>query len=268
MKKTLIFLLLSALCTVACKKDKVDVWVDNSPIIDFKDPRFLDALMEISETNNGRPYTDGQKAYTTFKDMNGDGKVSEKEAARVQYLDLDGQIKNISEISYFTSLEVLICSDNDIREIDVTKNTMLTGLDCSNNSISYIDISKNKTLVSLDCSINEFQSIDVSECKELKTLNCANNRITRLGLDECSALEDLDCNSNSLTTLNLSDCTELRSLDCSFNSISVLDLSLNKNLRSISCTENPLRRIILYEYAKLPESFLNTYKDMIEGYLW
>ena len=247
MKKTLIFLLLSALCTVACKKDKVDVWVDNSPIIDFKDPRFLDALMEISETNNGRPYTDGQKAYTTFKDMNGDGKVSEKEAARVQYLDLDGQIKNISEISYFTSLEVLICS---------------------NNSISYIDISKNKALVSLDCSINEFQSIDVSECKELKTLNCANNRITRLGLDECSALEDLDCNSNSLTTLNLSDCTELRSLDCSFNSISVLDLSLNKNLRSISCTENPLRRIILYEYAKLPESFLNTYKDMIEGYLW
>jgi Leucine-rich repeat (LRR) protein len=244
MKKTLILLLLSALCMVSCKKDKVDVWVDESPIIDFKDPRFMNALMEISDMYGEYPHSDGSRTYKSFKDMNGDGKVSEQEAARVEFLDLNGyKIRNIDELGFFTSLEILYCQNNLLENIDVSKSTRLKELNCMGNRLSGLDISKSSELESLNCSINSLSVLDVSNCKELKTLDCSDNQLTRLDVSECK---------------------ELRSLNCSDNQISSLDVSKCKYMESLSISNNPIKSLTIYQYYILPESFIDSYKDIIE----
>lgn len=180
MKKILIAILpLLAVGFTSCKKDKVDVWRDDSPIIDFKDTRLLKALMEISDRY------DGDRTYTAFKDMNGDGKVSEKEAARVQYLDLSGyNIRDFSEIAFFSSLEILYCYNNDLRDLDISKNTRLKELNCMGNKLTSLDISKNTTLTSLNCKLNGLTSLDVNGCSSLKKLSCENNDLSRLILSQ------------------------------------------------------------------------------------
>ena len=88
-------------------------------------------------------------------------------------------------------------------------------------------------------------------------------------MSKCAGLEELNCSTNSISTLDVSECTELKSLDCSFNQLTVLDLSNNKYLETVTCNNNDnLENIILYEYADLPQSFLETYKDIISGYIW
>ena len=77
MKKILLLALpLMGMCFASCEKNNEEEWTDDSPIIQFKDPKFLEALMITSNTVIGGDYT-------WFQDMNNDGQVSEKEAARL-----------------------------------------------------------------------------------------------------------------------------------------------------------------------------------------
>ena len=48
MKKILLLVAAAAVTAVSCNKNRVDIWVDNSPIIEFKDPRVQNALIELS----------------------------------------------------------------------------------------------------------------------------------------------------------------------------------------------------------------------------
>ena len=130
MKKILLLALpLMAMCFASCEKDK---WTDDSPIIQFKDPRFLEALLEIA-------------------DKNGDGQISEKEASIVTYMPLyavngRAEIRAMDELKYFTALEVLYCWGNQLTSLDVSNNTALTELDCSENQLTSLDVSNNTAL--------------------------------------------------------------------------------------------------------------------------
>ena len=63
MKKILLFALpLMVMCTASCEKDKEEVWTDDSPIIQFKDPKFLEAVL--------KPYN--------AADKNSDGQIPKK----------------------------------------------------------------------------------------------------------------------------------------------------------------------------------------------
>ncbi len=138
MKKILLLALpLMAMCFASCEKDK---WTDDSPIIQFKDPRFLEALLEIA-------------------DKNGDGQISEKEASIVTYMPLyavngRAEIRAMDELKYFTALEVLYCWGNQLTSLDVSNNTALTELDCSENQLTSLDVSNNTALTSLGCGWN------------------------------------------------------------------------------------------------------------------
>lgn len=81
MKKILLLALpLMVMCAVSCEKDKEkeeEVWTDDSPIIQFKDPRFLEAILINNYDNEGNSI-----------DKNSDGQISEKEASIVTYLQL------------------------------------------------------------------------------------------------------------------------------------------------------------------------------------
>ena len=154
MKKVLLLALpLMVMCAVSCEKNKEE-WTDDSPIIQFKDPRFLEAILSY----------DDEWEFIDI-DKNGDGQISEKEAAAVMdiALDLSGNdIRYMDEIRYFTALTSLNCYDNQLTSLDVSNNTALTFLNCDDNQLTSLDVSNNTALTFLNCDDNQLTSLDVS----------------------------------------------------------------------------------------------------------
>ena len=224
MKKLFLFTLLAivAISFNACSKD--ETWPDDSPIIEFKDSYFLEALVK------GTDDYDGSKI-----DKNGDGKISEKEASVVRGLRLsDFKIRCIDEISYFTALETLYCDHNQLTSLDVSKNTELMGLNCDNNQLTSLDLSKNTKLDWLFCVNNQLTSLDLSKNTKLGWFYCNNNQLTSLDVSKNTELSYLYCNNNQLTSLDLSKNAELYSLNCSGNNLKSVIVQRNYNYRLIS----------------------------------
>ena len=191
MKKLFLFTLLAivAISFNACSKD--ETWPDDSPIIEFKDSYFLEALVK------GTDDYDGSKI-----DKNGDGKISEKEASVVRGLRLsDFKIRCIDEISYFTALETLYCDHNQLTSLDVSKNTELDTLHCDNNQLTSLDVSKNTKLGWFYCDNKQLTSLDVSKNTELSYLYCNNNQLTSLDLSKNAELYSLNCSGNNLKSV-------------------------------------------------------------------
>lgn len=63
-------------------------------------------------------------------------------------------IADLTGIEYFTSLKTLNCSNNEIAELDLTKNTRLTNVDCTSNQLTSLTLSPNSPLSSLSCAHN------------------------------------------------------------------------------------------------------------------
>jgi len=71
----------------------------------------------------------------------------------------------------------LICSDNQLTNLDVSKNTLLTLLVCSQNQLTSLDVSKNVALIKLLCRDNQLTNLDVSKNTMLMLLNCNGNQL-------------------------------------------------------------------------------------------
>lgn len=137
MKKILLFALpLLAMCFASCEKDKGEEWTDDSPIIQFKDPKFLEDLITQGIYN----HQTGE--FKPSIDKNADGQISEKEASVVTELSVSNDIRNIDEIKYFTALTDLSCSDNQLTSLDLSKNTALTDLYCYGNPLQKLILYK------------------------------------------------------------------------------------------------------------------------------
>lgn len=204
MKKILLLAMpLMAVCFASCEKDNgnnEEVWIDDSPIIQFKDPYFQQALLDentcyIRDDFGILPYD---------IDRNGDSQISEKEASIVEFLKVFSRgIRGLEEIKYFTALTDLNCVDNQLTSLDVSKNTALTGLACSYNQLTSLDVSKNTALTDLNCNNNQLTSLDVSKNTALTDLYCSDNQLTSLDLSKNTALTGLSCENNPLTRIVL-----------------------------------------------------------------
>ena len=187
MKKILLLALpLMVMCAVSCEKK----WTDDSPIIQFKDPKFLEVVLNTYD-NEGSI------------DRNGDGQISEKEALLIQELYIDGGVRNIDEIRYFTALTKLQCGGNPLTSLDVSNNAALTYLHCGGNQLTSLDLSKNTALTYLDCNDNQLTSLDLSKNTALTYLDCNDNQLTSLDLYNNRLIESLWCKNNPLQKLIL-----------------------------------------------------------------
>ena len=221
---------------------------DDSPIIQFKDPYFLAALLETYTVF----WNDAK--YEVDIDKNNDGQISEKEAASVEVLDLEkaedqygNDIRNADELKYFTSLKYLTLSVNkQLTSLDLSKNTALTELYCNFNQLTSLDVSGCAALKYLNCDYSELTSIDVSGCAALEVLLCYSNQLTSLDVSGCAALEYLELSfNNQLTSLDVSGCAALKYLNCYSNQLTSLDLSKNTALTELSCGKNQLTSLDL-----------------------
>lgn len=205
---------------------------DDSPIIQFSDRKFLEAIL-----------------YDNDVDRNGDGQISEYEALMYngELTANEEGISSMDGIQYFKALTELKCYANQLTFLDVSSNTALTRVWCNNNQLTSLSLGHNATLTELECGRNQLTSLDVR-----------NN----------TALESLWCSSNQLTSLNLLHNTALKELNCAYNQITELDLRNNTALESLTCSNNPLTKIILSRYHMIDEldiqAIIGSYGDIIE----
>lgn len=231
------------------------------------------------------------RKYLLGQEYGEDGVLTEDEIARVTFVNLlaqniiaKGNIHSLKGIEYFTAMTKLICSRNELTELDLSKNTALTWLECYGNHLTELNLSKNTELTYLDCQSNELTALNVSGCTKLTELNCFGNQLTKLNVSGCSALTILKCYLNllmeldvsgctSLTTmwvfdnqlpvLDVSDCNSLSDLRCDNNQLTQLDVSKNTMLAELRCEDNLLTALNLSKNKNL--NSLRTYHNPIKG---
>ena len=179
--------------------------------------------------------------YLLEQDYGKDGVLTEAEIRNITVMDVsEKEIKSLKGIEYFTALRTLNCSDNELTELDISRNTALDTLSCGFNELTALDVSKNTALRSLDCGFNELTALDISKNTALTYLRCGFNELTSLDISKNTALTSLSCDDNKLTTLDISKNTALTFLSCSGNSLTSLDLSKNTALNFLTCCGNQI----------------------------
>ena len=177
-------------------------------------------------------------------DTDNDGQLSADEISEVTEINVSYEdIETLKGIEYFTAITYLDCSENDLTQLDVSKNTSLKELNCNNNKLTALDVSKNTVLEILNCSSNKLTALDVSENTSITDLNCSNNKLMALDVSENTSITDFNCSYNKLSQLDVSKNTALEVLDCRSNDLTQLDVSKNISLTQLYCSENNLTQL-------------------------
>ena len=153
---------------------------------------------------------------------NPDGTVSLDEYNRIEIINnggtfLDLQNKNITSlagIEYFTDLETLNCSGNQLTTLDVTKLTSLMDLVCSDNQLTALDVTGLTNLTTLICAGNQLTALDVTGLTNLTSLHCNDNQLGSLDVSTLKELGILWCHGNKMTALDITNNAYLGDLKC------------------------------------------------------
>src|SRR5690606_22291460 len=245
MKKILLFLIIIPIVTL------------NAQTVTIPDANFLNALVNVNVAD-----LDGNGSYESVVDTNGDGFIQVTEAEAVIGLRTTGRsISSLEGIASFINLEVLEVWINNLTELDLSSNTLLTHINCSGNDLTTInltqcpnlidlqvngneltelDITNNINLVNLECQINNLTTIDLSQNTDIEYLLCYNNQLEALNVLNNPQLYLLFCYENQIETLDVSQNLQLGRLYCQGNLITSLDLSSNTQLFSFVCDNNQL----------------------------
>lgn len=187
-------------------------------------------------------------------------------------------ITDVTGIQAFLALETFDCSDNNIKELDLSANPALTSVTCNNNALEFVDIrngnnaditvfnatnNPNLFCINVDAAMigNIPAGWTIDPIADYNT-DCENNRYTPIPDDNFEqALIDLGidagvpdnqvltANIEYLTSLNVSGenieslegikaFLSLTELDCSNNYLDELDVSGMVNLQRLYCGSN------------------------------
>ena len=191
---------------------------------------------------------------STNFDSDSNGRLSAAEIANVTEISCGGWgLTSLKGIEFFPNLTYLSCWENQLTELDVSKNTALKELFCFSNQLTALDVSKNTALEILSCSDNQLTELDVSKNTALTALECHVNQLTALDVSKNTALETLICSDNQLTELDVSNNTALTELACYLNQLTALDVSKNTSLVTLSCFWNQIESLDLHGLTALEE---------------
>ena len=160
-------------------------------------------------------------------------------------------IMSVEGIQYLTGLTTLNLYYNNLREIDLSKNTALTNLYLSNNNLREIDLSKNTALTNLHLSNNNLSAINLNKNKVLKELVMSDNNLREINLSKNIDLTWLTLSNNNLSEVDLSKNTALKNLYLSNNNLSEVDLSKNTALTNLYLSNNNLSEVDLSKNTAL-----------------
>lgn len=231
--------------------------------INFPDAALRSALSSYAKTYNG---------FLTLSEIN-----------NIKNLQLDDKgISSLKGIEYFPNLTYLYCNNNNLTELDISKNPKLKILYCNRNKLTQLDYSANEELSELYCNNNELQSLSgihpaltklqcsgnkistmTLNAPKLTSLMCSKNKLTGLGSSHLPELKTLDCSSNQLTYLLIEDCTKLERLYCSSNKLKNLNVSTFASLVYLDCSNNELEYVNMSANTALKTAFVYSNKIKI-----
>jgi len=168
-------------------------------------------------------------------------------------------LKQLPDLSRFTNLRILYCSNNKIVRLPTKLPSTLQELDCSYNLISELPVIPDKLqilncsnnhlnklrnlpdgLQELYCGNNELCKIDMELPDSIKILNCRNNQITEF-TQLPRELQEFNCSNNGL--LQFPDLPDnLQLLICQFNILECLP-RLPDGLQELNCRFNKLTQL-------------------------
>ena len=154
--------------------------------------------------------------------------------------------RNLPELTH-----LYLWGNDDLRSIDVSKNTKLEILSAAHGKLTSLDVSNNRKLVELYVYNNQLTALDVRSNYMLKKLGCYENQITALDLSSNVSLEDLGVNDNPITELDLRAQSNLQKLSCSAMKLKKLDVSRCPKLRRLYCNDNQIETLDLRSNKKL-----------------
>ena len=175
--------------------------------IDIPDPNFAAAVREHMGLPENAP-------------------IPRARAAEVTGLDLYNlSISSLAGIEYFTALERLWASSNQLTVLDVSNNLALVNLVVGDNQLTTLDVSNNHSLLWLSVDYNQLTSLVLSNNPEMFLLIADNNELTSVDLSGAPALELIFVNNNNLITLDISRNLLLEGLVVYNNNLTMLDIS-------------------------------------------
>lgn len=123
----------------------------------FPDEKFRNFLLALPEGN--------------------DGFFTQAEIDSITKIDCSNQsISDLTGIHTFTALTELVCYENQISKLDLSRNSALEKLNCSNNLLTELDVSANSNLQDLQCNANQLLYLDLGSNGSLNNLSCDDNK--------------------------------------------------------------------------------------------
>ena len=194
-------------------------------------------------------------------DDNEDGYLSSSEIEDItDFRCGDCGVKDLTGIEYLTNLQSLFAMENELTELDVSKNLKLNEIRCEKNKLTKLDVSKNTKLEILTCWNNPIESLDVSNNPELVTLSCGKTKITSLDISKNTKLTTLWAENLGLTEIDVSKSKDFWSINVSGNKLKSLDVSGYTDLESLYCDNNELETLNVSGCTKLTKLICNDNK--------
>ena len=194
----------------------------------------------------------------------------------------DMGITDLTGIEYFKGLEVLVCQNNALETLDLTKFPELRSIDCSGNAtLSRIELAEDSLLIVLDCNRTtldlkqalprwknlagldcrgmQLMELDMSGNPRLSFVACSNNQIDTLSLAG-TGIGSLYCGENGMRHIDFGGDTlhSLGVLECSFNRLTELDLSLAPDLADVGFLNN---RLACMDFSQMYVYYIYHYED-------
>ena len=172
------------------------------------------------------------REYVREFDLDNNGAFSEQEIKKITDIEIfdNTAVTNLKGIEFFTYLETLDCSYDNISSLNLSNNRSLWFLNCEYNNLSSLNLTYNPNLDTLFCEGNNLSSLNVSSNPKLSDLRCGGNPISALNLANNPILNTLDCSSTKISTLNIGANPDLAWINC-FEC---------ENLSSLNVTKNPM----------------------------
>lgn len=185
------------------------------------------------------------------RDTDKNGFLSKNEIEKTGTVNVKNMgITSLKGIEYFTKMINFFCDNNDLTELDLSKNAEIKSFSCGNNPIKSLNLKNNTELQYLTCINCALTDLDVSSNINLIHIDCQNkkegkyeNSISSLDISKNKNLLRLYCNGIMLENLNIKGAEKLDQIFLNDNNIESLDLSENKSITYINCNNNPLSNI-------------------------
>ncbi|MCR4672682.1 MAG: S-layer homology domain-containing protein [Lachnospiraceae bacterium] len=244
-------------------------------------PQIVNAASDVEISEKNFPDSNFREYVSDSFDLDGNGRLSSAEIAKIEKIDIAGSEDSYSEltgIEYFTYLKELYCKGKSIKGLDVSKNKKLEVLSCDN--LGSTVLSGLSQLKYLECSGGvswmftpgpDDPSIDVRKNTRLEELHIQFSNLYSLDLSNNKALKVLDLFFSSLQEApDLSENVNLREINCAGDRMTLesLDLSSCINLQKLVCNAGTTLKTL--KISMVPGNTLNitTYLETYTDWVW